>query len=58
MTVLVEMQDHLKAEYMELYDEAAERYRKACLAHDEQKILQDKAIMTYLDRVLSELGEA
>jgi hypothetical protein len=48
---------NLEKEYMRLYDDAAEAYRKACLAHDEQKILQDKAIMSHLDKCLAELGK-
>lgn len=53
-----EMQDHLKEKYMEIYDDAAKLFREACLVHNEQRINQNKAIMSYLDRVLSELGEA
>jgi hypothetical protein len=48
----------LKAEYMKLYDDAAKLYREACLAHNEQRILQNRAIMVYLDECLAELGEA
>jgi hypothetical protein len=43
---------------MKLYDDAAKLYREACLAHNEQRILQNRAIMVYLDECLAELGEA
>ncbi len=47
----------LRAEYEKLYDDAAQGYQEAVQAHNEQRILQNKAIMSYLDRALAELGE-
>lgn len=48
---------NLELEYRKIYDDSAELYWKACLAHDEQRILQNKAIMTHMDKCLAELGE-
>jgi len=57
-TQLAVPKEQLEIQYRKIYDDSAALFREACLAHNEQKILQNKAIMAYLDSVLSELGEA
>lgn len=57
MVCVIDEQSRLKAGYERLYDDAARAYMEAVQAGAEQRILQNKAIMSYLDRALAELGE-